>query len=431
MSDIQHRDARRLLKIIREADEEKRQLTYTTAAEALGRDINHARAVAQMCDLLDAAAAYAGVPLLALVKVREASGEINREAWRGRTNRDLIIANSLRHKFAEGDYAAIESALSQLDGLGNKAAWRLVRKRVSRLELVRRLTGASDVLPDTRNPDWTRDELILALDLYLRHRDKMPGKRSPEVMALSAALGKIAAKVQGSHAPNADYRNANGVYMKLMNFRRLDPQYTEDGKVGLTRGGRGDEEVWREFANDPVRCSKVARAILDVATSDLADASVEDEEDDLQEAPEGRLLTRLHRLRERSAALSKAKKKKVLAATGALKCDVCDFDFYATYGDRGQGFIECHHTKPVETLRPDSKTRIEDLSVVCANCHRIIHRYRPWLSVAALRALLRQPGGDGDKGVMLQAGARGSTGTAMAKRVKQRPANAEHPLGRR
>jgi hypothetical protein len=49
-----------------------RLLTYQTAGQALGRDpVNNSRMVAQVCDLLDAVAALAGVPLLALVMVRE------------------------------------------------------------------------------------------------------------------------------------------------------------------------------------------------------------------------------------------------------------------------------------------------------------------------------------------------------------------------
>src|SRR5436305_2081398 len=55
---------------------------------------------------------------------------------------------------------------------------------------------------------------------------------------------------------------AVGSIMKLMNFRRLDPEYTAEGKKGLTRGAKADEEVWAEFAGAPDRCRKVAQAII-------------------------------------------------------------------------------------------------------------------------------------------------------------------------
>ena len=63
----------------------------------MGRPIDHARAVAQMCDLLDAAAALAGTPLLALVAVKDARGKINPKAWKRGTPpglREKIIARS-------------------------------------------------------------------------------------------------------------------------------------------------------------------------------------------------------------------------------------------------------------------------------------------------------------------------------------------------
>src|SRR5690349_16966409 len=92
--------------------------------------------------------------------------------------------------------------------------------------------GFSIVTLHARNPDWTRDELILALDLYLQHRASLPAKDSTQVFELSAVLNRLAAALHGQRERQASFRNANGVYMKLMNFRRLDPQYTNAGKKG-------------------------------------------------------------------------------------------------------------------------------------------------------------------------------------------------------
>lgn len=50
----------------------------------------------------------------------------------------------------------------------------------------------------TRNPDWTRDELIIALDLYLRHRPSPPAKNSKEVLDLSDLLNRIGTKLHGA-----------------------------------------------------------------------------------------------------------------------------------------------------------------------------------------------------------------------------------------
>jgi 5-methylcytosine-specific restriction protein A len=248
-----------------------------------------------------------------------------------------------------------------------------------------------DVTPDltkgTRNPDWTRDELIIALNLYLRHRISPPGKGSKEVLEASDLLNRIGTKLHGWGGKEKSFRNANGVYMKLMNFRRFDPEYTGTGKKGLTAGNKDEEVVWNQFAARPARCREVARAIvLNLDTDDAAAPGNGAELDDLlEEAPEGRLLTRVHLRRERNRGLVESKKRLVLKQGGSLTCEVCAFDFKTEYGELGDGFIECHHTKPLETLQPGSKTHVRDLALVCSNCHRMIHRRRPWLTIGELR----------------------------------------------
>jgi 5-methylcytosine-specific restriction protein A len=240
------------------------------------------------------------------------------------------------------------------------------------------------------NPDWTRDELILALNLYLKHRPKPPGKESEEIVELSRTLNLLGEKLFAPQDRADTFRNANGLYMKLMNFRRLDPQYTSDGRKGLSRGAKAEEEVWTEFGQDGPRCEHVANAIIaSLNDPEVVAVWVEPDLDDgIQEAAEGRLLTRKHFARERNRPLVHSKRKQALKRNGKLICEVCDFDFAIQYGDRGNGFIECHHIKPVATLTQGQKTHINDLALVCANCHRIIHRSRPWLSVADLKALM-------------------------------------------
>ena len=83
------------------------------------------------------------------------------------------------------------------------------------------------------------------------------------------------------------------------------------------------------------------------------------------------------------------KKERVLKENETLSCEVCGFDFVEVYGDHGYGFIECHHTKPVSELMVGERTKISDLSLVCSNCHRMIHKKRPWLSVKELKDVIR------------------------------------------
>ena len=108
------------------------------------------------------------------------------------------------------------------------------------------------------------------------------------------------------------------------------------------------------------------------------------------EAPEGKIRTRSHIVRERNRKLVQRKKENVLRKTGRLVCAACEFDFAEKYGERGEGFIECHHTKPLSDLEPGSKTHLKDLVLLCSNCHSMIHAKRPWLEMKDLASLINQ-----------------------------------------
>jgi 5-methylcytosine-specific restriction protein A len=268
-----------------------------------------------------------------------------------------------------------------------------VRQKLANLGFAEfiRASPADDTAAQPRNPDWSRDELILALDLYMRHRPSLPNKAGKEVAELSRLLSQLAG---AQAATSSTFRNINGTYLKLTNFRSLDPNYRADGRVGMSHGGKGDQEVWADFAHDPARLRATADGIrAAIAAGEFSTGSAEAEVDlDVIEAAEGRVMTRLHLVRERSPKLARARKAQALRRHGRLSCEACGFDFQAHYGERGAGYIECHHTRPVHLLRPGDKTRLEDLALVCANCHRMIHARRPWLSIEELQSLCRISG---------------------------------------
>src|SRR5690554_6763003 len=96
-----------------------------------------------------------------------------------------------------------------------------------------------------RNPPWTRDELILALDLYFRLDPVDISADHPGVIALSNLLRQLPIH---QHRPDPErFRNPNAVCMKLWNFARLDPSYKG---AGLEAGSKLDEAIWDEFAGN-------------------------------------------------------------------------------------------------------------------------------------------------------------------------------------
>jgi 5-methylcytosine-specific restriction protein A len=239
---------------------------------------------------------------------------------------------------------------------------------------------ASDpgVRPRSRANAWLRDELILALDLYMRDGAGAPLASREELSATLRAF-----PIEAHLASNPTFRSLASVSTKLANFLAIDPS----SAGGLTHGGAGDAQVWAEFSDDPDRLHQTAEAIRANLTAVPGDLSLEDD-DDLAEAEEGRLLTAQHRRRERSRRLVTRKKAQALTNHGSLVCEACDFDFAVVYGERGDGFIECHHTQPLSDLRPGQRTRLADLALVCSNCHCMIHRRRPWLTIEDVRGLL-------------------------------------------
>ncbi|MBA7528028.1 hypothetical protein ES705_20211 [subsurface metagenome] len=112
--------------------------------------------------------------------------------------------------------------------------------------------------------------------------------------------------------------------------------------------------------------------------------------EEIESFPEGAEKRRLHLTRERNQVVILKAKELGLKRDPMLRCAVCGFSFIETYGEHGWGFIEAHHTQPVATLKPGSQTKVEDIALICGNCHRVIHRGERTLSIDDLRNMLQR-----------------------------------------
>jgi predicted HNH restriction endonuclease len=124
-----------------------------------------------------------------------------------------------------------------------------------------------DVIERTRNPIWSREELIVALDFYLSHRPRIPNKTAAEIKELSDVVASVA-RAQGLSG-DEDFRNVNGVYMKLMNFMSLDPTYTTTGRPvskgwegQIAKSGMSSPETRRGVMRRPARSSSRPNACV-------------------------------------------------------------------------------------------------------------------------------------------------------------------------
>ncbi|WP_235178969.1 HNH endonuclease [Bacillus cihuensis] len=207
-----------------------------------------------------------------------------------------------------------------------------------------------------------------------------------------------------------NYRNSNGVEDKRSFVKKMNEMFDTDtytGKIGCI--------ILKDFQvfDNPVYLSNInvkfdngtmsgrqitdseVTAILEYGFSTVDDVirklnkveSVGFTEDD-EGFPEGKLILKQHLVRERNTEVIKLAKERFMQRHDKLFCEVCGFDFKAHYGDIGEGYIEGHHTKPISEMAENEQTKVEDIALVCANCHRMLHRKRPWLSITEIKRLL-------------------------------------------
>ena len=233
-------------------------------------------------------------------------------------------------------------------------------------------------MPRVNNPPWSQDELILALELYLRLNPIKANAEHPEIVKLSGLLNKMHTKNIAVDVNK--FRSPNAVYMKLCNFLRFDPHY--QGK-GLQKGGKLEEAIWNNFADKPKYLRSISAGII----KSIGELTLGDNDEYDEAFPEGRVLYRQHRLHERNRVVIKKVKANAERKNG-LACSICGFDFFQKYGKLGKGYIECHHLIPVSEYAKEIVITIKDFVLVCSNCHRMLHRKRPWLSIDELSALI-------------------------------------------
>ena len=143
--------------------------------------------------------------------------------------------------------------------------------------------------------DWTREELIVAFNLYCKIPFGRIHLRNPLIVELAKAIG----------------RTPSAVSWKLANFARLDPALQKRKIAGATHGARAEVEVWKEFSHDWDRLAFESGRLLDQLTGRTPELV-----DEGQDFPEGVSREALIRTRVNQGFFRAA----VLAAYGARCC---------------------------------------------------------------------------------------------------------------
>jgi len=93
---------------------------------------------------------------------------------------------------------------------------------------------------------WTRDEMILVFNLYLKLPFGKMDRRNPDVI----------------HLANIISRTPNAVALRLVNYASFDPQLKQRGISGMGHGGKKCGEIWDEFNDDRERLVFESERIL-------------------------------------------------------------------------------------------------------------------------------------------------------------------------
>lgn len=143
--------------------------------------------------------------------------------------------------------------------------------------------------------DWTREELVVAFNLYCKIPFGRIHIRNPLIIELASAIG----------------RTPSAVSWKLANFARLDPSLQKRNIVGASHGAKAEAEIWDEFSDNWEKLTFESQRLLAKITG--SETVVVDETDRF---PEGKTREAIVRTRVNQAFFRAA----VLAAYGSRCC---------------------------------------------------------------------------------------------------------------
>lgn len=124
----------------------------------------------------------------------------------------------------------------------------------------------------SRHIDWTREQHIIAFNIYNQLSFGKMHKGNPLVMHLAKLVG----------------RTPSSAAMKLTNFARLDPSLQKRGIKGMSHGAKGEQAVWDEFAADPERLALESERLIAQRSGQRIEETAGIETDDIPSAGEER-----------------------------------------------------------------------------------------------------------------------------------------------
>ena len=160
-----------------------------------------------------------------------------------------------------------------------------------------------------RNPAkgsrWTREEMILCLNLYLKLPYGQLDHRTPAIIELAKLMG----------------RSANTVSIRLNNFSSCDPQLQESGRVGMEGGRKQCQPYWDEFDGNREELLFESERILAAYQNTTIENKYEEE---IREIPKG--MKGETRIREVKTRVNQSVFRQIVLANYGSKCALTGID---------------------------------------------------------------------------------------------------------
>ncbi len=231
------------------------------------------------------------------------------------------------------------------------------------------------------NPNWIREELILALNLYFDLDQGQMHKGHPDVIRVSNELREL--QIHTEIPDQKKFRTSSSISRRLGNFKTMDIRY---GGEGLANSGKLAKEVFKEFNHNRDKLRKEADFIKQLYLKSKTVIKTNISEQKVNYKSE--FLFQFHKNREADPLVIKVKKEMVLSLNKSLKCEVCGFDSVFVYGELGSDLMEIHYNRELKTEPALESSSMEDFIIVCSNCHKVLDKNYALIDAEDLKKII-------------------------------------------
>lgn len=127
------------------------------------------------------------------------------------------------------------------------------------------------------NNNWTKEETIIAFNVYCKIPFKDSNKNHPMIIEYAKIIG----------------RSPSALNMKVGNLGRLDPKLKEKGIVGLSHGSKIERIVWEEFYANPEQFAYESECLIAKYTNKSIEKSSKIDINDLPNGKERETIVKL------------------------------------------------------------------------------------------------------------------------------------------